>query len=783
MGTGVRTIRDNVNGSTCLVIDRRLARLEIRVGLKLSQLNPFRLLNSVPFGIVLMVLTGVFIACGSARPWFREIGVDEWPILRDWFDKTDLQFFNAWPLTLLMALLVANLIVVTWRKIPLTPPRYGVWCIHSGIITLICGTAFYYHYKVEGRVRIFLDPQQGPNTVDQYYDKDERSIYVRFGQSAIETPLPTLPRFKEYDEKLGNAGALARRGLTGIKPTTYKDPGDPGSPRENLAEIIGCKGEMKFDVTGFYPYATTSTDFVTDPTSKINGVDITLRTTTDQQVMGETWLIGTDPRFRFDGDTYRFDEKHAYDLEHIDGDKATAAGICESAEKIFQLVVTASGRPGGDEPQSIYVTIGKTYPIGQTGYSIQVEYFDPEWSMFGTGERVSAMLLKVTSPTQTYRRMVLQDKPLQTDFKLEGPGMGKRQKKPLDDALKVEFHLSDPFGILPIRNRVKHTLLTPTDGTELIDIVAGIGSTPCEIRRFPNGVEDIDINAQSAEPDPPFMQGLAPGQGPFSGPVAGAPAMPDATQPTTMPAAAADAGEGANHPSIRMHLERRDHLRAVDSVLVVPPARRNHDDEDSGRYQLARVHVSLGDWSQDVLVPFADDAGDRLQQETWRGGYCSPPGAIAPIQLQLGNRRRPLPVELTLRRFEVVPYPGATSDTPNAVMRDFISTVSLTDPVTGDETTEVAQMNHPIYFRHGDWLFFQSGFDPSPGHHWSILGVGNRPGVNIMIAGCIMIFVGLAYAFYVKPIIIQRMKQKALAKAVAAGKIRSADNSKELVLK
>ncbi len=736
-----------------------------------------------------MVLTGVFIACGSARPWFREIGVDEWPILRDWFDKTDLQFFNAWPLTTLMALLVANLIVVTWRKIPLTPPRYGVWCIHSGIITLICGTAFYYHYKVEGRVRIFLDPQAGPSTVDQYYDKDERSLYVRFGPEApIETPLPTLPRFKEYDEKLGNAGALVRRGLTGIVPVIDSDPKKDGTVvQENLATLIGCKGDLKFDVTGFYPYATTSTDFVNDPTSKINGVDVTLRTSTDQQVMGETWLIGADPRFRFDGDTYRFDDKHAYDLEHIDGDKANAAGVCESAEKIFQLVVTASGRPGGDLPQTIFVQIGKTYTIGQTGYTLQVEYFDPEWSMFGTGEHVSAMLLKVTSPTMTYRRMVLQDKPLQTDFKLEGPGMGKRQKTPLDDALKVQFHLSDPFGLLPIRNRVKHTLLTPTDGTELIDIVEGISSTPGEIRHFANGVEDIDINAQSAEPDPPFMRGLAPGQGPFSGPVAGAPATQPTTMQASMPAnmaaAAPDAGEAANHPSIRMHLERRDHLRAVDSVLVVPPARRNHDDEDSGTYQLARVHVTLGDWSQDVLVPYANDAGDRLQQDTWRGGYVSPPGAIVPLQLQLGNRRRPLPVGLTLRRFECVPYPGATADTPNAIMRDFISTVTLTDPVNGDETTEVAQMNHPIYYRNGAWLFFQSGFDPSPGHHWSILGVGNRPGVNIMIAGCLMIFVGLAYAFYVKPIIIQRMKQNALAKAAAAGKMRSTDSSKELVLK
>jgi hypothetical protein len=36
-----------------------------------------------------------------------------------------------------------------------------------------------------------------------------------------------------------------------------------------------------------------------------------------------------------------------------------------------------------------------------------------------------------------------------------------------------------------------------------------------------------------------------------------------------------------------------------------------------------------------------------------------------------------------------------------------------------------------------------------------------------------MIFVGLAYAFYAKPLVIRRMKQRALAKAAAAKCIRT----------
>ena len=46
---------------------------------------------------------------------------------------------------------------VTWTRIPFTSPRYGVWCIHAGIVTLIAGMAFYYSRKVEGQVQLFTE--------------------------------------------------------------------------------------------------------------------------------------------------------------------------------------------------------------------------------------------------------------------------------------------------------------------------------------------------------------------------------------------------------------------------------------------------------------------------------------------------------------------------------------------------------------------------------------------------------------------------------------------------
>src|SRR5439155_14967439 len=113
----------------------------------------------------------------------------------------------------------------------------------------------------------------------------------------------------------------------------------------------------------------------------------------------------------------------------------------------------------------------------------------------------------------------------------------------------------------------------------------------------------------------------------------------------------------------------------------------------------------------------------------------------------------------------LIPYPGGDTST-RSLMLDFRSTLRVEDPTTGESSTEVAHMNNPVYFGSGSWLFFQAAYDGDE-RHWTILGVGNRPGVRIMILGCIMIVSGVLYAFYAKPIIIRRMKAKALANAAS----------------
>ncbi|MEM7807709.1 MAG: hypothetical protein AAF561_06325, partial [Planctomycetota bacterium] len=95
--------------------------------------------NSVLFGIILMVLLALYVAIGSGIPEVREA-----------FEMNEMQFFNAWPMPTLAALLVVNLLTVSLNRIPFTLPRMGVWTIHLGIIVLIFGMTVYFSQKTEG---------------------------------------------------------------------------------------------------------------------------------------------------------------------------------------------------------------------------------------------------------------------------------------------------------------------------------------------------------------------------------------------------------------------------------------------------------------------------------------------------------------------------------------------------------------------------------------------------------------------------------------------------------
>jgi hypothetical protein len=655
-------------------------------------------LNNVVFGIALMLIAALYIGVGSGIVSVRE-----------YFEMNELEFFNAWPLKLVMLLLCLNLATVTWNRIPLTPPRYGVWCIHTGIITLIIGMSLYYHLKVEGRTLIQVN-----HVVNCFYDSAERALYARVLNQPIYGMhrLPSLPRFGDYDAD-HEPSRLNRADLTNIEHVIPISAGV--NPGDDLGSWLGLAQKVRLDIIGFYNYADILQSAVEDPTAANVGVEVKIAGPHPDQPGSTVTLTSADPAMarQVFGNT---------ELEHRHVSQESLAMIRESAGHLLHLTVNLPNHP----VTKLDVEPGKTYTLGDSGYTIAVDAFNPAFPMSGTHEMVQTLTLHVVSeapgPKNEFWRMILQGKPLQTDFKMDPattPPMvkGNRQKEPLDANLALGFSVDDPAGLMPASGDEKHNLRTAGDSA-LIDIYTSF-THPVEIKELSNGGQ-IDL---------PFDTGTLAAQ-----------------------------------------VRRVDHFRVDSRVVPTLPARQNRDEAEAGIRQVALVRVTCGSWTTDVPIPCnlwaAPDPMTAEPTVGWEMGIVNIPGATSPLQLQLGYTCRQLPAQLTLKNFEMVHYPGATGE--NGMFRDFRSTLEVVDSATGERSVEVASLNSPVYFDGGNWLFFQAGYNPDGNS--STIGVGNRPGVRIMITGFVLIVVGLMYAFYLKPIIVRRMKAAAIARFAAGGK-------------
>ncbi len=633
-----------------------------------------------------MVLVGLYIAIGS--------GV---PAVRAYFEMTDLEFFNAWPLKMLMGLLIVNLTVVTWTRIPFTAPRYGVWTIHAGIIILILGLASYYSMKVEGTTLIPVH-----ETVDHFYDSTERMLYVRLdGASATAHRLPSLPRFRAYSPELGNTAKLKGEDLHNIVPY-IQTRDDAGILRSKpLAQAIGLS-ELSLDVAGYWPYANIVDDYV-EGEGDLTGVKVTLTSPHEEMQgmgRGSQWLVGTE-------DNARSTMMGPAEVEHIPlASQEEIDAVIKGAKELHRLEIKV-----GDFQQTLLVEPGKTYALGSSGYSITIEDFNPAFPMFGTNEIAKVLTIHVKTPAQEFRRQLLAGKKdKQTDFKLgvEGAGpFGKRQKELLDKSLDIAYEFHDPFNVLPSEGAEKDILFTIA-GEKSITLLSTSFSREARTQRLESGTGQIAL----------------------------------------------DIGGGR---SFNLAVERKEKLRHDQRVVVVPVKQRTRRGGETGAYQVLLVRVKAGDWQQTIPVPYLEYANDGVP---WSGGKLKLPNNRE-LQLQLGNTSLELPARITLDKFELVHYPGGNER--STLQRDFRSTLTIQDPSSGRVTHGAAYMNHPVYFDKNDWLFYQASWDMD-GQKYTVLGVGNRPGMWTMTLGCIMVFVGLMYAFYVKPILVMRNKKAALEK-------------------
>jgi hypothetical protein len=135
------------------------------------------------------------------------------------------------------------------------------------------------------------------------------------------------------------------------------------------------------------------------------------------------------------------------------------------------------------------------------------------------------------------------------------------------------------------------------------------------------------------------------------------------------------------------------------------------------------------------------------------------------VEILFSRKSQALPAPIALDRFEVDSHLGGFSGRTSSIL-NWRSIVQVLDGKTHNMSVSV---NEPKQYQ--DFWFFQSQWDPpdtiSAGLNYTVLGVGNRHGVLIMLLGCCFTVSGMIWAFFVKPM-IKRKRQKAVYSQAAA---------------
>ena len=111
-----------------------------------------------------------------------------------------------------------------------------------------------------------------------------------------------------------------------------------------------------------------------------------------------------------------------------------------------------------------------------------------------------------------------------------------------------------------------------------------------------------------------------------------------------------------------------------------------------------------------------------------------------------------MPSPVALEDFALDTHVGGYTGS-QLTIRNYVSRLRFLDAGAWTDVTRVA-VNAPTEF--GGYWYFQSTWDPPPrgnptgGMNFTGLGVGNRNGVYVQLAGCCLSVAGMIYAFYVK---------------------------------
>jgi ABC-type transport system involved in cytochrome c biogenesis permease subunit len=731
------------------------------------------LFNSIWLGIFWIAAILVYSALGSAIPEFRQQ-----------FELTEFHFFNHWFFVALIALLCVNLTVATVRRIPVNIKNAGVLTVHAGILILCAGSVVYFGRKIEGEVwldapkisivstdRLRANPENPEAAVLESIiavpgNKWEQNIPMLGGKHSIEVT-------KVEHRGLTTAAEVELAGRIGEgEPILVKlDQAEKKNRIDKLGDRLALWLRPANECQTFYDESTPCL-FVKykDHVETFELPDVpyyherfvpdveTITDTAGKPVQSSRW------RSQYPLENWRIpiplgnpNSASASDWPisiEIDGYLPYATMRSEpttGGEQVMPIAKVSLVSGGAAIDDWLVASMPERTMIESADSRSAVEFrwlddqaeIPVELTQSIDGQHVIDVHVKDKSIKRRYVVEAGQKIAVEgTDYSLTIEEL--RPSWPLMTAgfqgartpialvwvksPKQEFQRSvlmryaqldqdrDRAGkkINPDANLVDENIdMTYVDASrDHLTLFAGTSLPPTLVHTAPGGkrsVQKLDINK-------PF-----------------------------------DAGGGVSLTLTQFIIKP-----SFDRKPVVIPAidRRPFGSVRRGN-SLVRVHLRSknGDWSRRIWVPFSMFNTDHLAELDQHEATVvkSIPG-MGDIALVYGRTERALPGRICLEHMKTDFYPGRQQPS------EWTSFYRYEDPETRQINRGKVHLNNTANF--GEWTLFQS--QAAADHKsWTILGVGNRRGVLTMLAGCILISLGMGFAFFIKPVIVRRRRELA----------------------